>query len=83
MRVLKEASENNKLPTMEVSCTGVGFKEKGCGRLLEAGFTDIHSDYSTSLDGSTDKYYFIICPKCGTRTEVYRKDIPEVLRGLL
>ena len=55
MRVLKEASENNKLPTMEVSCTGMGFKDKGCGRLLEAGFTDIHSDYSTGLDGSQDE----------------------------
>lgn len=83
MRVLKEASENNKLPTMEVSCTGVGFKDKGCGRLLEAGFTDIHSDYSTGLDGSKDEYYFIICPKCGAKTEVYMGDIPEALRRLL
>lgn len=83
MRVLKEASENNKLPTMEVSCTGMGFKDKGCGRLLEAGFTDIHSDCSTGVDWSRDKYYFIICPKCGAKTEVYMRDIPEALRGLL
>lgn len=25
MRVLKEPEENTKIPTMEVSCTGIGF----------------------------------------------------------
>ena len=56
MRVLKEPEENDKIPTMEVSCTGLGFKDKGCGRLLEASFMDIHSEMHTDYGGGSDTY---------------------------
>lgn len=83
MRVLKEPEENDKLPTMEVSCTGLGFKDKGCGRLLEASFTDIHSGTHKDYGGGTDTYYYIICPKCGAKTEVFKGQMPKEMISLV
>ena len=42
MKILKYGTENNKLETIEVSCTGRGFSDKkGCGALLEVNGLDI------------------------------------------
>ena len=73
MKILKEPDENKEIPTMKVSCTGIGFEDKGCGRLIEADFYDVQSGVHEDYAGGHDTYYYIICPKCGVRTEVYLK----------
>ena len=84
MKVLKKGIENDKLETMEVSCTGKGFtNKKPCGALLEVNGLDILSDIHYDYGGGSDKYYYIICPECGSKTEIYEKDIPHSIRTII
>lgn len=71
MRVIAEKENNPNLPTMQVSCTGQGFEEKGCGRLLEVTGLDISKGSYRDYSGSIDVYYYITCPICHKRTEVF------------
>lgn len=82
MRVLAEPNENPNLPKMVVSCTGKGMEKKGCGRLLEVSFVDIQKGTYNSY-GETEGYYYIVCPVCGRRTEVYYNEMPKEFRGLV
>ena len=84
MKVLKSGFENDKLETMEVSCTGVGFSDgKPCGALLEINALDIKSGVHHDYGGGTDTYYYIICPECGSKTEIYEKDLSVSMRKML
>lgn len=84
MKVLKYGHENDKLPAMEVSCTGRGFSDnKGCGALLEVNGLDIKSGSYPDYGGGSDTYYYVICPVCGAKTEVYYSKIPEGVKVLI
>lgn len=72
MKVIKTPEENNKLRTMEVTCTGQGCGNGGCGSLLEVNGLDIHQGRYNSM-GEVDTYYYITCPVCGKKTEVFWK----------
>ena len=61
MKILKYGTENNKLETIKVSCTGRGFSDKnGCGALLEVNGLDIKSGIHYDYVGDSDIYYYII-----------------------
>ena len=85
MNVLKMGYENEDLPTMEVTCTGQGIhnKKKACGAVLEVNFLDItraiHHDYG----GGSDEYYYVTCPVCGVKTEVYKSKMPAEIRDIV
>ena len=84
MKILKYGTENNKLETIEVSCTGRGFSDKkGCGALLEVNGLDIKSGIHYDYVGDSDIYYYIICPICGARTEVYRSQMTNQMKSML
>ena len=84
MKILKYGTENNKLETIEVSCTGRGFSDKkGCGALLEVNGLDIKSGIHYDYVGDSDFYYYIICPICGARTEVYRNQMTNQMKSML
>ena len=84
MKVLKSGLENNKLETIEISCTGVGFSDcKGCGALLEVNGLDIKSGVSHDYGGGSDTYYYIICPVCGAKTEVYYSQLSNQMKSML
>lgn len=84
MKVLKYGHENDKLPVMEVSCTGRGFSyNKGCGALLEVNGLDIKSGSYPDYGGDSDTYYYVICPVCGAKIEVYYSKIPEGVKVLI
>ena len=85
MNVLKMGNENDKLATMEVSCTGEGIynDKKACGALLEVNAFDItraiHHDYG----GGAEEYFYVVCPVCGVKTEVYRSKMPVEIRDIV
>ena len=82
MKILKYGTENNKLETIEVSCTGRGFSDKkGCGALLEVNGLDIKSGIHYDYVGDSDIYYYIICPICGARTEVYCSQMTNQMKS--
>lgn len=84
MKILKYGTENNKLETIEVSCTGRGFSDKnGCGALLEVNGLDIKSGIHYDYVGDSDIYYYIICPICGARTEVYRSQMTNQMKSMV
>ena len=84
MKILKYGTENNKLETIEVSCTGRGFSDKkGCGALLEVNGLDIKSGIHYDYVGDSDIYYYIICPICGARTEVYRSQMTNQMKYMV
>lgn len=84
MKVLKYGHDNDKLPTMEVSCTGVGFSDsRGCGALLEVTGLDIKSGIHHDYGGGSDTYYYVICPVCGAKTEVYRSQMPNSIKYMV
>lgn len=70
MKILKTKEENDSLPTMQVTCTGKGCGGDGCGCLLEVNGLDIRRG-SYSSWGETESYYYIVCPFCGKKTEVF------------
>lgn len=78
MKIIAEKCDNPNLPRMQVSCTGEGFRNEGhgCGCLLEITPLDVKSDTYTDYGGGTDTYYYIICPKCHHKTEVYYSQMP-------
>ena len=78
MKVLKLKEENDTLETIQVSCTGAGFDERGCGRLLAVTGLDIFKGYH---DGDT--YYYIRCCECCARTEVYHSSIKRGMFPLI
>ena len=85
MKVLKSKAENDQLETMEISCTGQGIHNTRtpCGSLLEINALDVHSDFSSDYGGGTDKYYYIICPECGCKTEVFEKNMPQSFKRII
>ena len=84
MKILKYSTENNKLETIKVSCTGRGFSDKkGCGALLEVNGLDITSGIHYDYVGDSDIYYYIICPICGPRTELYRTQITNQMKYMV
>lgn len=86
MRVVKQGFENETLPIIEVSCTGLNLPNKEvnpCGALLEVNGLDIKVGSYTDYSGEKDTYYFVICPVCGAKTEVYSKDIPLEIRNII
>ena len=84
MKILKYGTENNKLETIKVSCTGRGFSDKkGCGALLEVNGLDIKSGIHYDYVGDSDIYYYFICPICGARTEVYRNQMTNQMKSML
>ena len=83
MEVLAEPKDNKEVPSMNLTCTGQGFSNKGCGRLLKAAFYDIQSDTHRDYGGGIDTYYYINCPVCGARTQVYKSQMPKEMLGLI
>ena len=84
MKVLKYGHGNDKLPVMEVSCTGIGFSDnKGCGALLEVNGLDIKSGSYPDYGGDSDTYYYVICPVGGAKSEVYYSKMPEGVKVLI
>lgn len=85
MKVLKYGHENDKLPTMEVSCTGNGFGDriKACGALLEVTGLDIKSGIHHDYGGGSDTYYYVVCPICGAKTEIYRSQMPDSIKYMV
>lgn len=84
MRVLKEKADNTALATIEVSCTGRGFSyERGCGRLLEATGLDIYRGSSNDYSGDSSTFYYVRCPMCHCRTEVFHSEIKNSMWGLI
>ncbi len=84
MKVLKYGHENDKLAKMEVSCTGEGFSDsRGCGALLEVSGLDIKSGVNHDYSGGSDTYFYVICPLCGSKTEVYNSKMPTELRRIV
>ena len=76
MRVLKTGEENINLEIFEISCTGKGIhndKKKPCGALLEANQLDVVSAIHYDYGGGSDTYYYVVCPICGCKTEVFKK----------
>lgn len=82
MKVIKYGHENEKLETIEVSCTGIGFSDKGCGALLEVNGFDIKSGTSRDYGGGTDTYYFFTCPVCGAKTEVSYSSLTNQMKHI-
>lgn len=86
MRVIAEKKDNPEIPRMNVSCTGNGFLRsdgKGCGRLLEITPMDVKSGVTHDYDGGTDTYYYIRCPVCSHKTEVYYSQMSTAFRSLV
>jgi len=85
MNVLKMGYENDELPTINVNCTGEGIhnERKACGALLEVNGLDItraiHHDYG----GGSEVYYYVTCPICGVKTEVYPSRMPTEIRNMI
>lgn len=85
MKVLKQGVENDNLPTVSISCTGKGIANfgKACGALLEITPLDVQTGTHTDISGCTDRYYYIVCPICGSMTEVYLSNLSSEFKSLL
>lgn len=86
MKVISESFDNPNIPIMQVTCTGQGFistEGHGCGCLLEVTPMDVcngvHHDYA----GGSDRYYYIVCPVCGHKTEVFYSQMSQAFRNLI
>lgn len=83
MVVLAEKNENPELPVEKVSCTGRGFSDqRGCGRLLEINPLDVFSSTSHDYTGGTDTYYYVTCPVCNCRTEVFTSEFTSAFKAM-
>ena len=78
MKVLKLKEENDTLETIQVSCTGAGFENRGCGRLLQVTGLDIYKDV---YDEGT--YFYITCCECKAKSEVYHSQIKKGMFPLI
>jgi hypothetical protein len=54
----------------KVYCTGKGNGGGGCGALLEVSDEDIYHTFSYDMYGDCDSFYTIVCPLCGTETDL-------------
>lgn len=75
MKVLVPGDLNNTVWKKEITCTGAGNNQMGCGAKLEVTLSDIYITSSSSYDGSTDEYHTVQCIACGAET-----DLPKRIR---
>lgn len=60
-----------------VTCNGFGNGNTGCKATLEVQKEDVYKTHSYFYDGSNESYFTIMCPICGSETDL--KDIPYVV----
>lgn len=70
MKVIKKGRADRIGWKRELSCTGKGNDEKGCGALLQVEFHDLYKTYRSYYDGETDTFITFMCPECGTQTDI-------------
>lgn len=68
MKVLKKGRPQ-KGWSIEMTCTGAGNGNGGCGALLLVSEDDIYETQSHCRD-ETDYYRTFNCPECGVRTDI-------------
>lgn len=76
MKVLKPGKGWN----LEVTCTGKGNGDGGCGAKLLINKEDIYQTRSYDLDGFSDRYFTICCVQCGIETDIDEKLIPLIIQ---
>lgn len=76
MRVLKPG----KAWTKEVTCTGFGNGDGGCGAVLEVEIEDLFQTSNTDMAGDTDYFTTFRCMECKLLTDILDKDVPHALR---
>jgi hypothetical protein len=78
MKVIKKGN-GAKGWSKEMTCTGKGNQEGGCGAKLFVEQADVFRTSSGHYDGSTDYYTTIQCPECGVLTDIadVSFDIPD------
>lgn len=87
MKVLKKGRADRIGWKRELSCTGKGNNEKGCGALLQVEFSDLYKTYHSVRD-EVDTFITFMCPECGTQTDMswselgkmrwYQNQIPDM-----
>lgn len=84
MRKIANGNDNPNKWTMQATCTGAGWSQKGrgpCYSLFELDGRDIYKRSHTDYGGCTDTYYGFICPDCGCFTEIPKEKLPSGVRS--
>lgn len=81
MKVIKEGVPGG-LWHPQVTCTGAGNGNHGCGAILELEESDLFHTQHTDYGGDTEHYITIECPCCSRWTDIQKTvDIPYGIRS--
>lgn len=84
MKVLRYGPDSD-LPTYKVCCNGTGCYNEGkpCFSELEINPFDVQKGQYVDMAGDKEGYYYIVCPVCGIKTEVYKGNMPQDFKRML
>lgn len=60
----------------EITCTGAGNGNHGCGAVLLVSKSDLYMGASHARDETTN-YVMFMCPQCGAETDLWNGDRPN------
>lgn len=69
--------------SLKETCTGKGNGKGGCGSLLKVEEQDLFFTYSSSYDGSSERYITFQCPVCKKYTDLNESKVPSQIQKTL
>lgn len=76
MKIIKKGPTSSAWQ-QRVTCNGFGNGNTGCKAVLEIQKEDVYKTHRYFYDGSNESYNTIMCPICGSETDL--KDIPYIV----